>query len=119
MIYNILVNFSKNALVYIILIVNVTFLTLLDQFSCCNIILLWNFMTHLFYFRFSSSFLANFSGKFNLLVLCGDIESNSGPRPNSGQSFSICHWNLNSIGAHYFSKINLLRAYNAIHILMT
>ena len=116
MIYNILVNFSKNALVYIILIVNVTFLTLLDQFSSCNIILLWNFMTH---FRFSSSFLANFSVKFNLLVLCGDIESISGPRPNSGQSFSICHWNLSSIAAHYFSKINLLRAYNAIHILMT
>ena len=48
-------------------------------------------------------------------MLCGDIESNPGPRPNSSQSFSICHWNLNSITAHNFSKISLLRAYNAIH----
>ena len=36
-------------------------------------------------------------------------------RRNSGQSFSICHWNINSIAAHNFSKISLLKAYNAIH----
>ena len=91
------------------------FLTLLDQFSSCNIIHLWNFMTHLVYFRLLTSFLANFSGKFDLLMLCGDIESNPGPRPNSGQSFSICHWNLNSIAAHNVSKMSLLKVYNAIH----
>ena len=112
---NILVNFTKNVLVYIILLVNMIFLTLLDQFSSCNIIYLWNFMTHLFYYRLLTSFLGNFSGKFDLLMLCGDIESNPGPRPNSGQSFSICHWNLNSIAAHNFSKISLWRAYNAVH----
>ena len=112
---NILVNFTKNVLVYIILLVNLVFLTLLDQFSSCNIIYLWNFMTHLFYYRILTSFLGNFPGKFDLLLLCGDIELNPGPRPNSGQSFSICHWNLNSIAAHNFSKISLLRAYNAIH----
>ena len=112
---NILVNFTKNVLVYIILLVNLVFLTLLDQFSSCNIIYLWNFMTHLFYYRLLTSFLGNFSGKFDLLMLCGDIESNPGPRPNSSQSFSICHWNLNSIKAHNFSKISLLRAYNGIH----
>ena len=48
-------------------------------------------------------------------MLCGYIELNPGPRPNSGQSFSICHWNLNSIAAHYFFKISLLRAYNAVN----
>ena len=48
-------------------------------------------------------------------MLRGDIESNPVPRPNSGQSFSICHWNPDSIAAHNFSKISLLRAYNAIH----
>ena len=72
-------------------------------------------MTHLFYFRLLTSFLFNFSGKFGFLMLCGDIESNPGPMPNSGQSFSICHWNLNSIAVHNFSKISLLKAYNAIH----
>ena len=48
-------------------------------------------------------------------MLCGDTESNPGPRPNSGQSFSIYHWNLNSMAAHNCSKIFLLKAYNAIH----
>ena len=71
-------------------------------------------MTHFFYFRLLTSFLANFLGKFDFM-LCGNIESNPDPRPNSGQSFSICHWNLNSIAAHNFSKISLLKAYNAIH----
>ena len=113
--FNILVIFTENVLIYFILIVNMIFLTLLDQFSSCNIIYLWNFMTYLFYFRLLTSFLANFSRKLDLLMLCGDIESNPGPRPNSGQSFSSCHWNLNKIAAHNFSKIPLLKAYNAIH----
>ena len=33
----------------------------------------------------------------------------------SQQGFSICHWNLNSIFAHNFAKIFLLKAYLAIH----
>ena len=59
--------------------------------------------------------MGDFSGKFDLLMLCEDIESNPGARPNSGQRFSICHWNLNSIAAHNFSKISLLRTCNKIH----
>ena len=38
--FNILVNFTENFLVYFILIVNMIFLTLPDQFSSCNIIYL-------------------------------------------------------------------------------
>ena len=38
------------------------------------------FMTHLFYYRLLTCFLGNFSGKVDLLMLCGDIESNPGPR---------------------------------------
>ena len=82
--FNILVNFTKHVLVYIILIVNMIFSTLLDQFSYCNIIYLWDIMTHLVYFRLLTSFLATFLEKFDLLMLCGHIESNSGPRSNSG-----------------------------------
>ena len=48
-------------------------------------------------------------------MLCGDIKLNPGPKPNSCQSSSICHWNLNSIAAHSFSKISLSKTYNAIH----
>ena len=72
-------------------------------------------MTHLFYFRLLTSFLANGSGKFDLHLLCGDIESNLGPRSNSGQRFSICRWNLNSVAAHNFSKNSVLKAYYVIH----
>ena len=35
----------------------------------------------------------------------GDIEMNLGPRPNPCHSFSICHWNLNSLTAHSCQKI--------------
>ena len=48
-------------------------------------------------------------------ILSGDVEINPGPKPNSGQKFSVCHWNLNSIPAHDFSKIPLLIACNSLH----
>ena len=34
-------------------------------------------MTHLFCYRLLTSFLLNISGKFDFLMLCGDIESNA------------------------------------------
>ena len=52
---------------------------------------------------------------FRLLELIGDIEFNPGPKPDSSQSFSICHWNLNGILVHNYSKISLLTAYISIH----
>ena len=52
---------------------------------------------------------------FRLLELSGDIEFNPGPKPDSSQSFSICHWNPNSMSAHNYSKISLLTAYISIH----
>ena len=45
----------------------------------------------------------------------GDIEPNPGLKPNSCQSFSICHWHLNSISVHNFIKLSLLKPYIAIH----
>ena len=48
------------------------------------------------------------------VILSGDVELNPGPKPSSGQNFSVCHWNLKSILAH-FSKISLLSAYNSLH----
>ena len=44
----------------------------------------------------------------------GDIEQNPGPKSNSCQSF-FCHWNLNSISAHNFIKISLLKTYIVTH----
>ena len=43
----------------------------------------------------------------------GDIEQNPGPKSNSSQSFSICHWNFNSISAHNFIKVSLLKTFIA------
>ena len=51
-----------------------------------------------------------------ILLTCGDIEPNPGPRRcDSCYNFSICHWNLNSMNAHNFEKINLLETYNIIN----
>ena len=50
-----------------------------------------------------------------LLPLSGDIETNLGPDPGYLNRFSFCHWNLNSIPAHNFVKMSLLRTYNAIN----
>ena len=50
-------------------------------------------------------------------MLCGDVELN--PRPNTNRNswfnFSICHWNLNSLIAYNFQKVNLLEAYNTVN----
>ena len=50
-----------------------------------------------------------------VLKLSRDIEENLGPKPSSNQSFSICHWNLNSISTHNYIKVSLLRAYISTH----
>ena len=44
----------------------------------------------------------------------GDTEQNSRPKPNSCQTFPICHWSLKNISAHSFIKY-LLTAYIAVH----
>ena len=53
--------------------------------------------------------------KCNLLLLCGDVEPNPGPKQNTAKKFTICHWNLNSIAAHNFAKLVLLKTYNSVH----
>ena len=49
------------------------------------------------------------------ISLSGDTETNPGPKPIAGQRFSICHWNLNSILVHNFTKISVLTAYVLVH----
>ena len=43
-----------------------------------------------------------------LIRQSGDIEMNPGLKPC--HSFSICHWNLNSLTAYNYLKVSLLRA---------
>ena len=64
-------------------------------------------------FSCSSGFRFDF---IMLILLTCDIKSNPGPRrSDSCYNFSICHWNLNSMTAHNFEKINILEAYNTIN----
>ena len=56
---------------------------------------------------------------FRICTMCGlaiklrfDIEENPGPKANNScDCLSICHWKLNSICAHNFIKLSLLRTY--------
>ena len=50
---------------------------------------------------------------FILTKQSGNIEQYPGPKSNSCQSFSTCHWSLNSISAHNFIKTSLLKTYIA------
>ena len=48
-----------------------------------------------------------------LITLSGDVETNPGPKRNSTETFSFCHWNVNSISSHNYFKMFLLKAYIA------
>ena len=51
-----------------------------------------------------------------MLLVCRDIELNPGPRKrNTYHNFSFCHWNLDSIAAHNFEKVDFLEAYNTVN----
>ena len=52
--------------------------------------------------------------KIFLILLNGDVEINPRPRRNTDETFSICHWNLNSLLAYNCNKLFLLRAYIAV-----
>ena len=45
----------------------------------------------------------------HLVNLSDDVEKNPGPKSYSAQYINNCHWNLNSIAAHNFIKIALLK----------
>ena len=46
-----------------------------------------------------------------LIILSGDVAVNPGPKCSVSECLSICHWNLNSISDHHYSKLFLLKAY--------
>ena len=46
-----------------------------------------------------------------LIVLSGDVEVNPVPKSSVSECLLICHWNFNSISAHDYSKLFLLKAY--------
>ena len=50
-----------------------------------------------------------------LIILSGDVKVNPGPKNSVSECLSICHWNLNSILPHDYSKLFLLKAYISAH----
>ena len=64
---------------------------------------------------FFTSFLNHPWLFIRLVKLSGDVEENPGPKRYSAQYLTICHWNLNSIVAHNFIKVALLKTYLSIH----
>ena len=72
--------------------------------------------------RFCISFIVTISTHFILplwfysilVTLSSDVETNPGPKRNSTETFSFCHWSLNSISYNYV-KISLLKAYVTVH----
>ena len=63
------------------------------------------------WFLFLMGFLLNTSFWLQILLvlLSVDVEINLGPICTTKASLSICHWNLNSISAHDYAKLSLLR----------
>ena len=74
-----------------------------------------NFSRKILYLSMIGVYVHHIWLSLTIIRLSGDIEENPGPKCNSNQSFSICHWNLNSITAHNYLKISLLRAYISLH----
>ena len=50
-----------------------------------------------------------------LISLSGDVQLNPGPKNKFDVIFFICHWNLNGIAAHNYTKVFLLKAYIAVY----
>ena len=60
----------------------------------------------------STILLIQFVFFFSLLVsFSNDVEVNLGPNRKPNDALSICNWNLNSMSAHNFAKLYLLKAY--------
>ena len=74
-----------------------------------------SFVSKVLYTLMLATYIRHICVCSTLITLSGDIEKNPGSKPSSCEKFSICHWNLNSISAHNFIKISLLRAYVSTH----
>ena len=85
---------------------------LVNNFTCLIESLL------LFYHYFESAYIVLFTFLhiFVLLQCHGDIELSPGPKKLlNNKSLSVCHWNLNSLTAHNYSKLRQLKAYISIY----
>ena len=73
------------------------------------------FETFLLFFHYVEGVYITLLFIFAILLCHGDIEINPGPKKFKKNSLSVCHWNLNSLSAHNFSKLTQLKAYTSIY----
>ena len=74
-----------------------------------SLLLLYHYFESAYIFLFTLLYL------FVLLQCHGDIELNPGPKNLKTKLFSVCHWNLNSLTAHNYSKLTQLKAYISMY----
>ena len=74
-----------------------------------SLLLLYHYFESAYIFLFTLLYL------FVLLQCHGDIELNPGPKNLKTTLFSVCHWNLNSLTAHNYSKLTQLKAYISMY----
>ena len=80
------------------------FISLIESF-----LLLYQYFESAYIFLFTLLYL------FVLLQCHGDIELNPGPKNLKTKLFSVCHWNLNSLTAHNYSKLAQVKAYISMY----
>ena len=83
--------------------------------SAQNIQFLRRSLFHSFYFFSAVLHIHHVWLYFLAIKGSGNKEENPGPKLNSCDCLSICHWNPNRISAHNFIKLSLLRAYISIY----
>ena len=66
------------------------------------------------YFECALIFLLTLTSIFLFLQCHGDTELNPGPQKLKPKSSLVCHWNLNSLSVHNFSKLTQVKAYISI-----
>ena len=103
-------NFSISNLIQVFLILVSVFL--LFNYKYCNSTKAL-FPVYIYFSKYLGHIYTNFL--LSILLLSGDVEMNPGRKLISKESFSICHWNFNSITANNYTEVLLLKAYIAVH----
>ena len=104
-------NFTISCFDFFILIISILISLTLFQFISVSYML--TTVPSFFNLDILSLFTLYFFLISGLLLLCGDVESNPGPKVR--QILSVIHWNLNSLSVHDYIKLSSLQAFNTLH----
>ena len=99
----------------VIILIVLTVRYVISLSSAQNIRFLRRSLFHSFYFINVVSYIHHMWLYSLVIKRSGDFEENPGPKPNSCECLSICHWNLSRISAHNYIKLSVLRAYISIN----